>query len=130
MTKRILFHTNVVDLSGYADDPVEILMSVQLGGGTDINGALSYCERLVEYPYRTMIVLVSDLFEGCGYENMYRVSNGIIESGVKLVALTALDMDANPDYDRNAAKRLAEMGAHVGAMTPEELVEFVSKVVV
>ncbi|MDE7297925.1 MAG: VWA domain-containing protein, partial [Lachnospiraceae bacterium] len=106
-TKLVIFDTNVVDLSGYAEDPVEILMSVQLGGGTDIGGALSYCERLVDFPYRTMIVLVSDLYEGCGYENMYRVSRGIIESGGKLVALTALDMEANPDYDRNAAKILA-----------------------
>ena len=128
-TKLVIFDTNVVDLSGHADDPVEILMSVQLGGGTNIGGALSYCEKLVDFPYRTMLVLVSDLYEGSGYENMYRVCRGIIESGVKLVALTALDMEANPDYDRNAAKTLAGMGAHVGAMTPEELVGFVSKVV-
>ncbi len=129
-TKLVIFDMNVVDLSGYAQDPVEILMSVQLGGGTNINGALSYCEGLVDFPYRTMIVLVTDLYEGCGYENMYRVSKGIIESGVKLVVLTALDREANPDYDRNAAKTLADMGAHVGAMTPEELVGFVSKIVV
>lgn len=129
-TKLVIFDTSVVDLSGYAEDPVEILMSVQLGGGTDISGALSYCERLIDFPYRTMVVLVSDLYEGGGYENMYRVSKGIIESGARLVVLTALDQEANPDYDRNAAKTLAGMGAHVGAMTPEELVEFVSKVVV
>lgn len=129
-TKLVIFDTNVVDLSGYADDPVEILMSVQLGGGTNINGALSYCEKFIDFPYRTMVVLVSDLYEGSGYENMYRVSKGIIESGAKLVVLTALDMEANPEYDRNAAKKLAEMGAHVGAMTPEELVGFVSKIVV
>lgn len=129
-TKLVIFDTNVVDLSGYAEDPVEILMSVQLGGGTNINGALSYCESLIDFPYRTMVVLVSDLYEGGGYDNMYRVSKGIIESGAKLVVLTALDMEANPDYDRNAAKKLASMGAFVGAMTPEELVDFVSQVVI
>ena len=129
-TKLVIFDTNVVDLSGYAEDPVEILMSVQLGGGTNINGALSYCESLIDFPYRTMVVLVSDLYEGGGYDNMYRVSKGIMESGAKLVVLTALDMEANPDYDRNAAKKLASMGAFVGAMTPEELVGFVSQVVI
>ena len=129
-TKLVIFDTNVVDLSGYAEDPVEILMSVQLGGGTNINGALSYCESLIDFPYRTMVVLVSDLYEGGGYDNMYRVSKGISESGAKLVVLTALDMEANPDYDRNAAKKLASMGAFVGAMTPEELVDFVSQVVI
>ena len=60
---------------------------------------------------------------------MYQVSKGIIESGAKLVVLTALDMEANPNYDRHAAAVLADMGALVGAMTPEELAEFIAKVV-
>lgn len=128
-TRLVIFDTNVVDLSGYADDPVEMLMSVQLGGGTNIAGALSYCEGLVEFPYRTMVVLVSDLYEGGGYQNLYRVSRGLVESGAKLVVLTALDRDANPNYDRNAAAVLAGMGAFVGAMTPEELAEFIGNIV-
>lgn len=127
--KLIIFDTNVVDLSGYVEDPVETLMSVQLGGGTNIAGALSYCETLIDFPYRTMVVLISDLYEGGGYQNLYRVSKGIIESGAKLIALTALDMAANPSYDRHAAAKLAELGAHVGAMTPEELAEWIGKII-
>lgn len=128
-TRLVIFDTKVVDLSGYVSDPVETLMSVQLGGGTNIAGALSYCEGLIDFPYRTMVVLVSDLYEGFGYQNLYRVSKGIIESGAKLIVLTALDMDANPNYDRNAAATLAGMGAFVGAMTPEELVEWMGKII-
>jgi predicted metal-dependent peptidase len=128
-TKLVIFDTNVVDLSGYVDDPVETLMSVQLGGGTNIAGALSYCERLIDFPYRTMLVLVTDLYEGGGYQNLYRISKGIIESGAKMVVLTALDMEANPQYDRHAAAVLAGMGASVGAMTPEELAGFIAKVI-
>lgn len=127
-TRLVIFDTNVVDLSGYVSDPVEALMSIQLGGGTNIAGALSYCESLIDFPYRTMVVLVSDLYEGGGYQNLYRVSKGILESGAKLIALTALDKDANPNYDRNAAATLASMGASVGAMTPEELSEFIGKI--
>lgn len=129
-TKLVIFDTNVVDLSGYVTDPVETLMSIQLGGGTNIAGALAYCEGLVDMPYRTMVVLVSDLYEGYGYQNMYRISKGIIESGAKLIVLTALDMEANPNYDRNAAAVLADMGAFVGAMTPEELAEWMGKIIV
>lgn len=128
-TKLVIFDTNVVDLSGYVTDPVETLMSVQLGGGTNIAGALAYCEGLIEFPYRTMVVLVSDLYEGYGYQNMYRVSKGIIESGAKLIVLTALDMEANPNYDRGAAATLADMGAFVGAMTPEQLAEWMGKII-
>lgn len=128
-TKLVIFDTNVVDLSGYVSDPVETLMSVQLGGGTNIAGALAYCEELIEIPHRTMVVLVSDLYEGYGYQNLYQVSKGIIESGAKLIALTALDMEANPNYDKRAAATLADMGAFVGAMTPEELAEWMGKII-
>ena len=128
-TKLVIFDTNVVDLSGYVEDPVETLMSVQLGGGTNIAGALNYCEGLIDFPFRTMVVLVTDLYEGGGYQRLYSTAKGIIESGAKLVVLTALDMDANPNYDRNAAAVLADMGAFVGAMTPEELAGWMGKII-
>ncbi|MDE7478523.1 MAG: VWA domain-containing protein [Lachnospiraceae bacterium] len=127
-TKLVIFDTSVVDLSGYVSDPVETLMSVQLGGGTNIGGALAYCEQLIEMPHRTMVILVSDLYEGCGYGHMYQVSKSIIESGAKLIVLPALDHDAVPNYDKNAAAVLADMGASVGAMTPEELSAFIAKI--
>ncbi len=126
-TKLVIFDTSVVDLSGYVDDPVETLMSVQLGGGTNIAGALSYCETLIEKPHRTMVVLVSDLYEGGSIRDFFQVCKGMIESGTKFIALTALDHDAAPNYDRKAASMLAGLGASVGAMTPEELSEFVAR---
>ena len=129
-TKLVIFDTNVVDLSGYVEDPVETLMSIQLGGGTNIAGALSYCESLIDFPFRTMMVLVTDLYEGGGYQRLYSTAKGILESGAKLIVLTALDMDANPNYDRNAASQLADMGAFVGAMTPEELAGWIGKMIV
>lgn len=128
-TKLVIFDTSVVDLSGYVEDPVETLMSIQLGGGTNIAGALGYCEGLIDSPYRTMVVLVTDLYEGGGYQRLYSTAKGIIEGGSKLVVLTALDMDANPNYDRNAASVLAGMGAFVGAMTPEQLAGWIGKII-
>jgi len=127
-TRLVIFDTQVVDLSGYLDDPVETLMSIQLGGGTYITGALQYCETLIENPHRTMVVLVSDLCEGASISGLLSVSRGIIESGAKLICLTALDMEANPAYDRRTAQKLADLGAHVGAMTPEALGDFMGKI--
>lgn len=127
-TRLVIFDTNVVDLSGYVDDPVETLMSIQLGGGTDIAKAMSYCETLVAFPHRTMVVLVSDLCEGGSRKDLYGVCHDIIESGAKLVALTALDETAAPAYDRSVAEALAGMGAYVGAMTPARLADFMASV--
>lgn len=127
-TKLIIFDTQVVDLSSHLEDPVATLMSIQLGGGTFITGALQYCETLIENPHRTMVVLVSDLCEGGSVSALLGVSRGIIESGAKLICLTALDMEANPVYDRHTAQKLADLGAHVGAMTPEALGDFMGKI--
>ena len=127
-TRLVIFDTQVVDLSAHLDDPVETLMSIQLGGGTNIGGALQYCATLVENPHKTMVVLVPDLCEGGSISGLLSVSRGIIESGAKLVCLTALDRDANPAYDRRTAGYLADLGAFVGAMTPEALGDFMGKV--
>ncbi|MBS6600048.1 MAG: VWA domain-containing protein [Clostridium sp.] len=128
-TNLVIFDTEVVDLSGYIDDPVTTLMSVQLGGGTNITKALQYCETLIENPHRTMVILVTDLYEGYGYGNMYATSKSIIESGAKLIVLTALDMESTPIYDKNAAQKMASLGAEVGAMTPGGLSEWIAKII-
>lgn len=127
-TKLVIFDTQVVDLSSHLEDPVATLMSIQLGGGTFITGALQYCETLIDHPHQTMVVLVSDLCEGGSVSALLGVSRGIIESGAKLICLTALDMEANPVYDRHTAQKLADLGAHVGAMTPEALGDFMGKI--
>ena len=124
-TKLVIFDTNVVDLSDYVEDAVETLMNVQLGGGTDIGKAMRYCETLVTIPERTIFVLVTDLYEGGHPQEMYACARGLVEAGVKLVVLTALDKEENPNYNRSAAAKMAALGAHVGAMTPGELAEWV-----
>lgn len=127
-TRLVIFDTQVVDLSSHLEDPVATLMSIQLGGGTYISGALKYCETLMANPHRTMVVLVSDLCEGGSVQELLGVGRSIIESGARLICLTALDVEANPVYDRNTAQKLADLGAHVGAMTPEALGDFMGKV--
>lgn len=123
----VIFDTSVVDLTGYVDDPVQILMSVQLGGGTDIGKAVAYCEQLTENPFETCVLVVTDLYEGADRNRLYNVSNNIITSGAKLSFLTALDENANPVYDRNIGQELANMGAFVGALTPDELGEYIGR---
>ena len=128
-TRIVAFDTKVTDLTEQCEDPVDLLFGFQLGGGTDIGGALRYCETLIEAPARTIVVLVSDLYEGVSQANMYGAVKDIVESGARLVALTALDRQADPVYDRNAAEKMARLGAHVGAMTPEQLAEWMGKII-
>lgn len=128
-TSLVIFDTEVVDLTGYIDDPVETLMSIQLGGGTNIAKALQYCSGLIENPHRTMVIMVTDLCEGGPNGNMYMQAKNIIEAGSKLIVLTALDMQAVPVHDRVAAEKMALLGANIAALTPEGLAKWIAEII-
>ncbi|MEE1083229.1 MAG: VWA domain-containing protein [Paludibacteraceae bacterium] len=126
--KLIIFDTQVVDLSGMVEDPVEVMMSVQLGGGTDIGKALSYCESLIQSPSNTCVLCVTDLCEGGIPKILLNTAQNIMTSGAKLSFLAALDECANPAYDRNMGQRLADMGAFVGALTPDQFGDYIGRI--
>ncbi|MGW0780933.1 VWA domain-containing protein [Streptomyces sp. NPDC002913] len=126
-THLVAFDSEVVDLTSDVTDPVELLMSVQLGGGTDIARAVAYGASQVENPRRTIIALITDFYEGGDPYRLERSVRALTEQGVTVLGLAALDEDAEPDYDRELAGRLARAGAHVGAMTPARLAEFVAE---
>jgi len=122
-----IFDTSVVDLTGQCMDPVETLMKVQLGGGTDIGQALAYAAELVENPRRTIVALITDFCEGAPIDRLFAVAKKLVESGVTTLGLAALDERANPTYDHSVAARLVQMGWHVAAMTPGELAAWVAE---
>lgn len=124
----IAFDTSIVDLTDRVNDPTELLMSVQLGGGTNIAGALGYCEDLVVNPHRTILVLVTDFFEGNSVPQMIASIKRLKESGVKVLGLAALDRKATPVYDRQVAELCVGAGAEVAAVTPERLAQWLEKI--
>jgi Mg-chelatase subunit ChlD len=128
-TRLILFDTAVVDLTEHARDPVEVLMRVQLGGGTDIAGALEYAASWVRNPRRTILVLVTDFYEGGTLDDLYAVAGRLVESGVTCLGLAALDERAEPAFERAVADRLARLGMQIAAMTPDRLADWVSRIV-
>lgn len=122
-----IFDTAVVDLTADCVDPVETLMKVQLGGGTDIGQAIEYAGQLVENPRRTIVVLITDFYEGAPPARLFAAARKLVESGVTALGLAALDERANPTYDRETAARLVQLGWHVAAMTPGELANWVAE---
>jgi len=119
-TKMVVFDTAVVDLTEDLDDPVDLLFGVQLGGGTDINAALTYCQQIVTQPADTVMVLITDLYEGGNVNEMRRRAVELVAAGVQLIVLLALNDDGAPSYDQRNAQFLADLGVPVFACTPDK----------
>jgi Mg-chelatase subunit ChlD len=118
-TSLVVFDTAVADLTDQLTDPVEALFGIQLGGGTDINRALAYCQTLITRPRDSIFVLVSDLLEGGVREQMLSRIAAMTAAGVQVVALLALSDDGAPAYDADNAAALAELGVPAFACTPD-----------
>ena len=118
-TRMVVFDTSVVDLTDDLKDPVELLFGTQLGGGTDINRALGYCQGLVRQPHETILVLISDLYEGGNNREMLKRAAALVGAGVQVVALLALNDDGAPGYDHQNGASFAAFGAPAFACTPD-----------
>lgn len=128
-TSLVLFDTAVVDLSEQVGEPVDVLLSVQLGGGTDITRALEYCGTLVREPARTILVLITDFYEGRPEADLVRVTERLADANVRLVGLGALGYDAQPQYNRQTAAKLRKVGMDILVCTPERLAECMGKII-
>ena len=128
-TSLVLFDTSVVDLSGQVGEPVDVLLSVQLGGGTDITRAMEYCGTLVREPARTIVVLITDFYEGRPEADLVRVTERLADANVRLVGLGALGYDAQPQYNRQTAGKLRKVGMDILVCTPEKLADCMAKII-
>jgi VWA domain containing CoxE-like protein len=118
-TRLVVFDTAIVDLSDKLDDPVELLFGVQLGGGTDINGAVGYCQSIIREPRNTIFVLISDLYEGGVEAQLLKRAVEMTDSGVQFITLLALSDEGAPAYDHALAAKLAALGVPSFACTPD-----------
>src|SRR5260370_34396553 len=95
-TRLVVFDTSVADLTDQLADPVEVLFSTQLGGGTDISQAVGYGQSLVRRPADTGMVLISGLFEGGDREALVARIRASTGRGRTLIGLPALADAAAP----------------------------------
>ena len=118
-TRVVAFDTSVVDLSDHLDDPVELLFGIQLGGGTDIDRALTYAQGLVRAPHDTILVLISDLYEGGNRDGMIARAAEMVGAGIQVIALLALSDSGAPSFDAHTAGAFASLGVPCFACTPD-----------
>ncbi|SFT58509.1 VWA domain containing CoxE-like protein [Pseudovibrio denitrificans] len=125
-TKLVCFDTAILDLTEDLSDPVEVLFGVQLGGGTDINQAVAYCEDKIERPGKSHLVLITDLYEGGNERELIARLSALVSSGVNVIVLLALSDQGHPSYDVNLAGIVASLGVPVFAATPDQFPDLMS----
>ena len=126
-THIIAFDTNVVDMTEKCSDPVDLLFGFQLGGGTDIDKSVAYCQQFMENPKKTLFFLVSDLMEGGNRAGLLRRLGEIRDSGVTVVCLLAIADSGRPYYDEQIAGRVASMGIPCFACNPQKIPELLER---
>ncbi|MEP6066047.1 MAG: VWA domain-containing protein [Paracoccaceae bacterium] len=119
-TKMVCFDTAILDLTDQLQDPVEVLFGVQLGGGTDINQAVAYCENKIERPTKAHMILITDLYEGGDAKELVARVARMIGMGVNVIVLLALSDQGKPFYDPDLAAKMAALGAPVFGCTPDQ----------
>jgi Mg-chelatase subunit ChlD len=125
-TSLVVFDTAVVDLTDRLDDPIDVLFSTRLGGGTDINRAVAYCQTLVRAPHETIFVLISDLYEGGVEAEFMKRAATMVASGIQFVTLLALSDEGSPSYNAQLAGQLATLGVPAFACTPDKFPELMA----
>lgn len=121
-TRVVAFDTQIVDLTEQClEDPVDMLFGIQLGGGTDINKSVAYCQEFITEPTQTIFFLITDLFEGGNSAQLLQRLEFMKESGVKVICMSALSDSGQPSYDENMARKLAKIGITAFACTPNML---------
>ncbi len=128
-TSLILFDTQVVDLSDKVGEPVDVLLSINLGGGTDITQSLQYAQQLVRQPGRTIVVTISDFYEGRNERDLIDQTKLMFDSGIRMIGLGALGYDARPEYNKATAKKLRKAGMDILVCTPERLAEGIARII-
>lgn len=128
-TSLFLFDTDVADLSDQVGQPVDVLLSVQLGGGTDITRALQYAHGLVREPARSIVVLITDFYEGRNERDLIHQTRDMAESGIRMIGLGALGYNARPEYNRTTARKLRKVGMDILVCTPEKLAECMAEII-
>lgn len=128
-TSLVLFDTEVVDLSDQVGAPVDVLLSIQLGGGTDITQALTYSQQLAREPGRTIVVLITDFYEGRDERDLVKQVGEMSQSGIRMIGLGALGYDARPEYNKSTAKKCRKSGMDILVCTPERLAECMAQII-
>ncbi|MEV7499194.1 DUF5682 family protein [Streptomyces sp. NPDC093018] len=126
-THFLAFSTEVMDLTGHVEDPLSLLLEVQVGGGTHIAAGLRHARELVTVPSRTLVVVISDFEEGYPLGGLLAEVRALVGAGCHVLGCASLDDSGRPRYSTGVAGQLVAAGMPVAALSPLELARWVGE---
>ncbi len=79
----------------------------------------AYCQQVITRPEQTIMVLITDCYEGSGSAEMLKRAEEIVARGVQVILLLALSDRGKPSYDEKQAAAMAKLGIPTFACTPD-----------
>ncbi|MEU6461361.1 DUF5682 family protein [Streptomyces sp. NPDC046976] len=126
-THFLAFSTEVMDLTDHVEDPLSLLLEVQVGGGTHIAAGLRHARELVTVPSRTLVVVISDFEEGYPLGGLLAEVRALVGAGCHVLGCASLDDSGRPRYSTGVAGQLVAAGMPVAALSPLELARWVGE---
>ena len=117
----ILFSNEIVDVTDQLEDPVELLFGIQLGGGTDIHKAAAYTNKCIDQPEKSVLIMISDLFEGGSEDGALAELLDMHNKGVKVVCIPSLSDENKPSFDKKFAQRIRNVDIPVFNCSPARI---------
>lgn len=109
----LAFDTRVIDLTEYVQDPFEVLLRTNLGGGTLIYQALLVAAEKIEEPRQTTLVLISDFFEGGSDQVLLDGIRGLKQSGVHFIPVGSVSGSGYFSVSGFFRDKLKELGCPI-----------------
>lgn len=126
----LAFDTRVLDLTAWVHDPFEVLLRTQLGGGTYIYQALVEASQKILEPKNTVLVLISDFYEGGSHQILFDYIKSLKESGLHFIPVGAVTSSGYFSVDQWFRTQLDQLGTPILTGSPKKLIQELKKVIV
>jgi uncharacterized protein with von Willebrand factor type A (vWA) domain len=119
----LAFDTQVLDLTLWVQDPFEVLLRTQLGGGTYIYAALDRAAQKILEPQNTVLVLISDFYEGGSDQVLYDYIKSLKETDLHFIPVGAVTSSGYFSVNQWFRDKLKELGTPILTGSPKKLIQ-------
>ncbi|MFC5182136.1 VWA domain-containing protein [Actinomadura harenae] len=109
----IAFDTRAIDLTPWVNDPFEVLLRTNLGGGNDGPVALEMARPKITDPRNTVLVWISDFYEFDRSQPLFDGLQSVHRAGVKVIPVGSVTSSGSQYVNPWFRQRFKTMGTPV-----------------